>query len=137
MNQVQIVGRMVRNPELRYTESGRPLCLMTIATDRPFKNHEGERLADFIPVRAWGNVAKAVAEHVKQGRRVAISGSLRTRLVTKQEVTYNEVILNAETVEFLDEPLRKPVKAEEEAPDNETIHDHDSANEETTLKKEA
>lgn len=116
MNQAQVVGRLVRDPELRYTESGKALCFITVAADRKYKNKEGEIEADFIPVKMWGNMAKAVAEYLKQGRRVAVSGSLRTRLVTKEEVTYNEVLLNADYFEFLDAPNRKPLKAEEEEP---------------------
>lgn len=119
MNQAQIVGRLVRDPELRFTGSGKALCFMTLASDRRYKNQEGEREADFIPVKTWGNVAKTVAEHLKQGRRVAVTGSMRTRLVNKQEVTYNEVVLNADSVEFLDAPNRKAVQSEEDAPDSE------------------
>ena len=119
MNQALIVGRLVRDPELRYTENGKALCFFTVAAARRYKNQDGEREADFIPVKTWGNMAKIVAEHLKQGRRVAVSGTMRTRLVSKQEVTYNEVIINADTVEFLDSPLRNAQQSEEEPPENE------------------
>lgn len=48
LNKVILVGRLTRDPELRYTQSGHPVANFTLATDRPFKNAQGEREADFI-----------------------------------------------------------------------------------------
>ena len=123
MNEVQVVGRLVRDPDLRYTESGKALCFITIAADRRYRNKSGEIEADFIPVKMWGNMAEVVAEHLTQGRRVAVSGSLRTRIVNKREVTYNEVQLNADYFEFLDYPSRKPLQAEDDEPNESSVEE--------------
>lgn len=80
MNKVLLVGRLVRDPELKHIEmSGRNLCSFTIAVNRNFINSRGEKEADFIPVIVWGKVAEAVSSYMKKGSLISVSGRLQLR----------------------------------------------------------
>ena len=77
MNKVILIGRLVRDPELRYTPSGLPVAQFRIAVDRP-KNGNGDT-ADFIPVVAWRVLAENIAKYLTKGRLVAVEGRLQVR----------------------------------------------------------
>src|SRR5690554_2932468 len=79
MNVVVLVGRLVRDPELRYTPNGIAVGSFTLAVDRPFTNQQGEREADFIDVVVWRGLAETVAQHLQKGRMVAVHGRLQVR----------------------------------------------------------
>lgn len=72
MNNVILLGRLVRDPELRYTSSGKAYCRFTLAVNRQFKKDE----ADFINCVAWNKEAELIAEYLRKGRRVLIQGRL-------------------------------------------------------------
>lgn len=103
MNKVILIGRLTREPELKYTPgNGNAVTTFTVAIDRRFSK-DGQREADFINVVAWGKTAELVAQYVAKGRQIGISGRIQTRnydakYCTKRYVT--EVI--AEEVQFLD-----------------------------------
>ena len=102
MNKVILIGRLTRDPELRYTGSNVAVASFTIAVNRTFTNQAGEREADFIPVVVWRKQAENVKNYLTQGSQVAIDGRIQTRNYdhedgTKRYVT--EVI--AENVQFL------------------------------------
>jgi len=77
VNKVILIGRLVRDPELRYTPSGLPVAQFRIAVDRP-KNGNGDT-ADFIPVVAWRVLAENIAKYLTKGRLVAVEGRLQVR----------------------------------------------------------
>lgn len=77
MNIVVLVGRLTRDPELRYTPSGVATCTFTLAVDDPFA--KGEKKADFIPVVAWRQQAEHCANYLKKGRLVGVEGRWSTR----------------------------------------------------------
>lgn len=79
MNKVILIGRLVQDPELRFTQSGVPVCNFTIAIDRPFTNQSGERETDFIDIVVWRKAAENVAKYMAKGRQVAVDGSLQIR----------------------------------------------------------
>jgi single-strand DNA-binding protein len=79
MNVVVLIGRLVRDPELRYTPSGVAVASFTVAVDRPFVSAQGERETDFIDVVAWRRLAETVAQHLHKGRLVAVEGRLQVR----------------------------------------------------------
>lgn len=79
MNKVILMGRLVRDPELRTTQSNIAVCTFTLAVDRRFKNANGERQADFIQIVAWRQQAEFASRYFKQGSRMAVVGSLQTR----------------------------------------------------------
>ena len=79
MNNVSLMGRLVRVPELRYTQSGRAVCSFTLAVDRGIKDADGYRPADFIDCVAWNKTAEVVAKQCEKGEMLSIIGSLRVR----------------------------------------------------------
>lgn len=79
MNKVVLLGRLTRDPELRYTSSGIATASFTIAVNRNYKNAEGGYDADFIPVIVWRGLAEMLCKHLKKGARVAVSGRIQTR----------------------------------------------------------
>lgn len=77
MNLVSLIGRLTKDPDLRYTDSQTPICTFTLAVDRPKKNGESQG-ADFIRIQAWGKTGENCGRYLAKGRQVAISGSIRT-----------------------------------------------------------
>ena len=75
MNQCQLMGRLVRDPELKYTPQGTAVTSFTLAVDRRFNRDK----ADYINIIAWRQTAEFVAKHFAKGQRVAIVGSIQTR----------------------------------------------------------
>lgn len=78
LNSVVLVGRLVRDPELRYTPEGAAVCEMTLASNRRWTKKDGEKAEDvvFVDVVAWNRTAEVMAEYAKKGRAVAILGTL-------------------------------------------------------------
>ena len=79
MNKIILMGRLVRDPEVRYTQTGKVVCQFTIAVDRPFANQDGQREADFIPVIVWGKQAELCGNSLTKGQRVLVEGRLQIR----------------------------------------------------------
>lgn len=104
MNRVILIGRLVRDPELRVTQSGLPVARMRIAVDRARPNPQtGNREADFVDIAVWGKQAETVSQYLKKGRLVAVDGRLQVRNYETpdgQKKTFYEVV--AERVQFLD-----------------------------------
>lgn len=84
LNVVTISGRLVRDPELRHTNSGKSVCSFTLAVDRDFKNN-GEKETDFIDCVSWGNTADFVSRYAEKGRMLIASGRLQIREWTDKE----------------------------------------------------
>jgi len=80
MNQVALIGRLVRDPELAYMQNGKAYAKFTLAVDPPFKGQNGEKLdAYFIPCVVWDKKAEALAQYFCKGKPIAVSGSLTTQ----------------------------------------------------------
>ena len=79
LNKIIIMGRLVREPELRRTQSGNAVTSFTLAVDRDFKADGGEREADFINCVAWRNTAEFVDKYFAKGRMAVVSGRLQNR----------------------------------------------------------
>lgn len=78
MNNIVLVGRLTKDPELRYIPgSGTPVATFTMAINRDYKNKDGSIPVDFIPVEIMGKPAEFVANYITKGRLVAIQGSIR------------------------------------------------------------
>lgn len=96
MNKSVICGRIVRDPELRYTPSGKAATSFTLAVKRSFRNASGEYESDFINCVSWGKQAELLAEYVKKGQVLPISGRIQTRNYDNKEghkVYVTEVIV--------------------------------------------
>ena len=85
INNVVLVGRMTRDAELRYTPSNVAVATFTLAVNRPFKNQNGEREADFINVVMWRQQAENLANWAKKGTLVGIEGRIQTRSYDNQQ----------------------------------------------------
>lgn len=76
-NQVTLVGRLVADPDIRYTQGGVPVANLRLAVDREFKNAEGKRETDFISCTAWRKVAEIIAQYCKKGSLILVSGAIQ------------------------------------------------------------
>lgn len=103
LNRIILIGRLTRDPELRYVPSGQPVAGFTLAVDRPFTNQQGERTTDFIDVVAWRRLAEQVTQHLAKGRLVAVEGRLQIRSYETQDGQKRKVAeVVADAVRFLD-----------------------------------
>jgi len=84
LNHIDILGRLVADPELKQTGSGVDLCNFTVACDRDFKNGD-EKVADFFNVTAWRHTAKFISGNFFRGRMILISGRLQSRKFTDKD----------------------------------------------------
>lgn len=103
INRVVLVGRLTKDPELRYTPNGVPVSSFTLAVNRPFANQQGEREADFINCIVWRKQAENVANYLKKGSLAGVDGRIQTRSYDNAEgkrVYVTEVV--AESVQFLE-----------------------------------
>lgn len=103
MNQVNLIGRLTKDIELRYTQSGKAVGNGTIAVDRKFKSENGERESDFINFVMWGKAAENFANYTHKGSQVGLGGEWQTRNYENnsgQRVYVNE--LNATSFDLLD-----------------------------------
>lgn len=85
LNRVSIMGRLVRDPELRRTQSGIAVTTMRIAVDRDFKSQDGTKQADFFDVVAWRGTAEFASRYFFKGRLIIVDGRLQTREWTDRE----------------------------------------------------
>ena len=109
MNRAILIGRLTRDPELRYTTSGTAVATFTLAVDRSFKNQDGERETDFIRIVVWRKLAEVVAENLQKGRKVAVEGRIQVRSYETTEGEKRQAFeIVADSVEFLDWPKDKP-----------------------------
>ena len=102
MNSVQLVGRLTREPDVRYTDGGSTVARFTVAVDRRFKR-EGEDSADFVSCVAWGKTAEFLEKYFRKGQRIGLNGRIKTVSYTNQEGTkvYTTDVV-AENVEFVE-----------------------------------
>ena len=85
MNKAVLIGRLTKDPEMRYTQSGTAALNFILAVNRNFKNADGNYDADFIPVVAWKGLAETLGRYLKKGARVAVSGRIQTRSYDGQD----------------------------------------------------
>lgn len=102
MNKVFLIGRLTRDPELRYTGSNTAVATFSLAVNRNFTNQAGERDADFINIVVWRKQAENVKNYLQQGSQVAIDGRIQTRSYDDQNGQKRYVTeVVADNVEFL------------------------------------
>ena len=103
MNHVQLIGRLTKDPELRYTSQGVAVATFTLAVQRNFSDGNGERQTDFIQCIAWRKLAETIANHLVKGSLIACEGRIQTRNYENQQgqrVYVTEVVVNE--VQFLE-----------------------------------
>lgn len=105
LNKVILIGRLTRDPELRYTPNGVAVAKFTLAVDRSRTNRQGERETDFIDIVVWQKQAETVANFLGKGRLVAVDGRLQIRSYDDNQGVKRKVAeVVAERVQFLDRP---------------------------------
>lgn len=106
LNSIVLIGRLTKDPELKYLPSGKALCTMRLAVDRGTTNAQGEKEVDFIDCLAWEKQGENVANYKKKGDLIAVQGRLQIRTYETQEGQRREkaeVVANAfGGVRFLD-----------------------------------
>ena len=101
MNKVILAGRLVRDPELRYTQTGKAVASFTLAVNRRFSRNQ-EQTADFIPIVVWDKLAEVCSKHLFKGSQVLIEGRMQVRNYEAQDGSkryVTEVI--AQELEFM------------------------------------
>lgn len=102
LNQIVLVGRIVKTPELRTTENGKKTATVTLAVPRNYKNMNGEYDTDFLDCTLWTNVAENTAEYCQSGDMVGVKGRLQTRIITSEDGSKKKKTeIVAEKVTFL------------------------------------
>ncbi|HOO55231.1 MAG TPA: single-stranded DNA-binding protein [bacterium] len=109
LNRIILIGRLTRDPELKYTpSSGVALASFTLAVDRPFQSAKKEKETDFIRIIAWGKLAERCKQHLGKGRLVAVEGKLQIRnWDTPQGERRSIAEVRADDVRFLDRPPQR------------------------------
>lgn len=102
LNRVILVGRLTKDPELRYLGNGTPVCNFTLAVNRNFKNQNGEQEADFINCQVWRKAGENVANYLSKGSLAGVDGRVQTRSYEQdgRRVYITEVV--ADSVQFLE-----------------------------------
>lgn len=108
LNQLVVIGRLVRDPELRKTENGKNVTNITLAVPRSYKNPNGEYDTDFIDCVLWSTVAESTTEYCKKGDLLGVKGRIQTRKIeTEDEKTKQVTEVVAEKVTFLSSRRQK------------------------------
>jgi len=103
LNRVVLVGRLTKDPDLRYTQTGVAVANFTVACNRPFSNQQGKREADFINCVVWRKPAENLANYMKKGSMVGVDGRVQTRNFEGKDgkmVYMTEIV--ADSVQFLE-----------------------------------
>jgi single-strand DNA-binding protein len=126
LNKVMIIGNLGRDPEMRYTPSGRPVTTFSVATSRAWNTSEGEKHVEteWFNVVAWSNLAEICKQYLTKGQQVYIEGRLQTRhwddqdgnKHTSVEIVANEMIILGERRETGDSTTESESVEEEEYP---------------------
>ncbi len=103
MNKVILMGRLTKDPVVRYTQTQKVVCQFTLAVDRPYMNKDGQKEADFIPVVLWGKTAEMAGNSCAKGHRLCVEGRIQVRTYEdkdKKTVWVTEVI--GDRIEFIE-----------------------------------
>ena len=123
INQIMLVGRLVKTPDLFITETGRKGSFITLAVGRPYKNQDGEYETDFIDCTLWTGVAENTAEYCKTGDIIGIRGRIQTR-IAEDENGFKQKIMEivADKVTFLSSSSNKKNNGDEANSEIETTN---------------
>ncbi len=115
LNQLVLVGRLVKEPELKETENGKKVTKITIAVPRNFKNDKGEYDADFIDCTLWSSVAENTAEYCNKGDMLGVKGRVQTRIIENDNGSkMKKMEIVAERVTFLEKSKSHQQEKKEE-----------------------
>lgn len=118
MNKIILTGRLVKDVELKRTQSGKEVVKSTIAVQRDYKNSQGEYETDFIYFTCFGNAARGIASYTKRGDKIAIEGRLQTSSYEKEGKKYCATEVMVDKVEFI-QPINRKNENNEAMVENE------------------
>ncbi len=103
-NKVVLVGRLTKDPELRYTSNNTAVCSFTLAVNRPFQSSVNDKNADFFNCTAWRKQAENIAKYVTKGSMIALDGRLQNRDYMDEKINARRYVTEivADSVVFLD-----------------------------------
>ena len=101
LNQIVMVGRLVSDPELKETESGKKVSNLTLAVPRSYKNEEGIYETDFVDIKLYNGIAKSTADYCKTGDLVGIKGIIENISEEINGKEINKTLIVAEKISFL------------------------------------
>jgi single-strand DNA-binding protein len=105
MNSINIVGRLGKDVETKFTTTGKQIATMTVAVDQVTKNEDGSKKTDWFNVVAWGKTAEFATNYLTKGRLVSVSGRMNMRKYQAQDGTNRTVWdLTADSINGLDKP---------------------------------
>ena len=144
LNQVILVGRLVRNPELQLTESGRKRSSITLAVSRGYKNQNGEYETDFLDCTLWTGIAENTAEYCKSGDVIGVKGRVQTWILENEDGTKQKRMeIVAEKVTFLTSSKNKEINEDSseetinlDIQEDTDLDDDSSSNDEETTEIE-
>ena len=99
MNKVILVGRLTRDPEVRYTQTGKAVASFSVAVDHGFGDN---KRADFIPIVVWDKLAEVCGNNLTKGRRILVEGRLQISEYEKDGQKRRSTEVVAQNIEFLD-----------------------------------
>ena len=126
MNKVLLIGRITKDPEIRYLQNGTPQVLFTLAVDRGMRDANGQRQADFISCVAWRGQADFISRYIRKGYLMSVEGRIQTRNYQGQDgqMRYvTEVVLDA--VENL-QPRQDDVQGNYQQPQQQTYQGYNN-----------
>ena len=122
MNNVVLIGRLTKDPELKYSQAGKAYCRFTVAVNRDFNKDE----ADFINCVAWGKTAETIAEWLGKGRRIAIVGRIQTgNYENKNGEKVNTFEVVADRFDFVDSARSETSKNQSYSNNDDVLDDND------------
>lgn len=108
VNKIILIGRLTGDPELKYTTNGNAVARMTLAVDRNYKDVDGKKQADFIPIVAWRQLAEIVCKYMTKGKLISVVGTLQIRSYDdKGEKKFIAEVI-AEDIKFLEKASSSP-----------------------------
>ena len=132
LNQVVLVGRIVKTPELRTTETGKKTATVTLAVPRSYKNMNGEYDTDFLDCTLWTNIAENTTEYCQTGDMVGVKGRIQTRVIQNEDGSKKKKTeIVAEKVTF----LAQSPNNKEKQPDKATKEEKETKKTKTEKKK--
>jgi single-strand DNA-binding protein len=130
LNQVVLVGRLVRTPELELTDTGKKRSVITLAVSRGYKNQDGEYETDFFDCVLWTGIAENTSEYCKSGDVIGVKGRLQTWIIENEDGSkYKKVEVVAEKVTFLSSAKNNREDSNYDTIENEDSGDVNTVNE--------
>ena len=118
MNRVILVGRITKDPEIKYTQSNIPVVTFTLAVNRSFTDQQGERQADFISCVVWRKQAENLHRFVSKGALLGVEGRIQTRQYETESGTRYVTEVLAESIQFLESKNEGSAKEKSSAPED-------------------